>query len=169
MVPLTTAASPFAARVLAAHLGAEGIVWELRGNVDGPYPVGPVEVLVAEGDLAVAREIVAEQRAAGPDAAGGGADATGAVADAAGGADATGAVTDTAGRTAGERDRSRGLWLVLALVLLAAALLLGRLLESTWAEGSDQPSPSPLPASGASGVGVAVSSAGAGTSAAASA
>ena len=62
MVPLTTAANPFAARVLAAHLGAEGIVWELRGNVDGPYPVGPVEVLVAVDDLAVAREVVTEQR-----------------------------------------------------------------------------------------------------------
>jgi hypothetical protein len=153
MVPLTTAASPFAARVLAAHLGAEGIVWELRGNVDGPYPVGPVEVLVAEGDLAVAREVVAEQRAAAPDAAGGATDDGGAVSDAPGGSDAA-------------RDRSRGLWLVLALVLLAAALLLGRLLESTWAEGSAQPPASPLPASGASGVGVAVSSAGAGTSAA---
>ena len=154
MVPLTTAASPFAARVLAAHLGAEGIVWELRGNVDGPYPLGPVEVLVAEGDLAVAREVVAEQRAAGADATGHG-------------GHATGAVSDAAGRAAAARDRSRGLWLVLALVLLAAALLLGRLLESTWAEGSVQPSASPLPASGASGVGVAVSSAGAGTSAAA--
>jgi hypothetical protein len=153
MVPLTTAASPFAARVLAAHLGAEGIVWELRGNVDGPYPVGPVEVLVAEGDLALAREVVAEQRAAAPDAGGGATDGGGAVSDAPGGSDAA-------------RDRSRGLWLVLALVLLAAALLLGRLLESTWAEGSAQPPASPLPASGASGVGVAVSSAGAGTSAA---
>jgi len=165
MVPLTTAASPFAARVLAAHLGAEGIVWELRGSVDGPYPLGPVEVLVAEGDLAVAREIVAEQGASGAGdtgahTAGGDAGAAG------GGVDA-------------ERDRSsRGLWLVLALVLLAVALLLGRLLESTWAEGSAQAprSPSPLPASGASeasdasdgsapsGVAVAVSSAGPGTS-----
>src|SRR4029453_6316909 len=51
MVPLTT----------AAHLGAEGIVWERRGNVDGPYPVGPVEVLVAEEDLDVARQVVVEQ------------------------------------------------------------------------------------------------------------
>ena len=61
MVPLTTAANPLAARIIAAHLGAEGIVWELRGNVDGPYPVGPVEVLVAEEDLDVARQVVVEQ------------------------------------------------------------------------------------------------------------
>jgi hypothetical protein len=154
MVPLTTAASPFAARVLAAHLGAEGIVWELRGSVDGPYPVGPVEVLVAEGDLAMAREIVAEQSAAGADVSGG--DIEGVAAGA------------PRGQAGARRDRPpRGLWAVLVLVLLAAALLLGRLVESTWAEGSAQvPSP-PLRASGASGasgVGVAVSSAGAGGS-----
>jgi hypothetical protein len=59
MVPLTTAANPLAARILAAHLGAEGIVWQLRGNVDGPYPVGPVEVLVPADDLEVARALVA--------------------------------------------------------------------------------------------------------------
>ncbi|HZA75619.1 MAG TPA: DUF2007 domain-containing protein [Acidimicrobiales bacterium] len=58
MVPLTTAANPMAARILAAHLGAEGIVWQLRGDVDGPYPVGPVEVLVPAADLEVARIIV---------------------------------------------------------------------------------------------------------------
>jgi hypothetical protein len=59
MVPLTTAANPLAARILAAHLGAEGIVWQLRGNVDGPYPVGPVEVLVPADDLELARAVVA--------------------------------------------------------------------------------------------------------------
>jgi Putative prokaryotic signal transducing protein len=59
MVPLTTAANPLAARILAAHLGAEGIVWQLRGDVDGPYPVGPVEVLVPADDLEVARAVVA--------------------------------------------------------------------------------------------------------------
>jgi Putative prokaryotic signal transducing protein len=159
MVTLTTAASPFAARVLAAHLGAEGIVWELRGSVDGPYPVGPVEVLVAEGDLAMAREIVAEQSAAGADF---------------GGVDTEGVGAGTPGGGAGARGdgSSRGLWAVLVLVLLAAALLLGRLVESTWAEGSAQVPSSPLPASGASGasgVGVAVSSAGAGGSPAAAA
>jgi Putative prokaryotic signal transducing protein len=59
MVPLTTVANPMAARILAAHLGAEGIVWQLRGDVDGPYPVGPVEVLVPADDLEVARALVA--------------------------------------------------------------------------------------------------------------
>lgn len=102
MVPLTTVATPFAARVLAAHLGAEGIVWELRGNVDGPYPVGPVEVLVSEDQLALARELVAEQ--VPPDAP----------------------ATAATGRT------PRELWLLLAAVLLVAAVLLGRLLVLTW-------------------------------------
>jgi hypothetical protein len=112
MVPLTTAADPFAARVLAAHLGAEGIVWELRGNVDGPYPVGPVEVLVAEADLAVARAIVTESAVA-PTAAADGHPGE-----------------DTAG--AGSRSSTRQLWVLLIGVALAAALLLGRLVMLTW-------------------------------------
>ncbi len=58
MVLLTTAANPMAARILAAHLGSEGIVWQLRGDVDGPYPVGPVEILVPEDDLDLARVII---------------------------------------------------------------------------------------------------------------
>jgi hypothetical protein len=58
MVLLTIAANPLAARILAAHLGAEGIVWQLRGNVDGPYPVGPVEILVSAEDLEEARVVV---------------------------------------------------------------------------------------------------------------
>jgi hypothetical protein len=51
MVTLRTASSGFEAQLLAARLGAEGIVWELRGNVGGPYPVGPVSVLVPEEQL----------------------------------------------------------------------------------------------------------------------
>jgi hypothetical protein len=50
MVRLMTAANPMEARIVAARLGAEGIVWQFRGSVDGPLAVGPVEVLVdAEG------------------------------------------------------------------------------------------------------------------------
>lgn len=100
MVPLTTAANPFAARILAAHLGAEGIVWELRGNVDGPYPVGPVEVLVAVDDLAVAREVVTEQREH-------------LVTD-----------LDAAPIRAADERTPRELWWLLAMVLMAAATLL---------------------------------------------
>ena len=108
MVPLTTAANPFAARVLAAHLGAEGIVWELRGNVDGPYPVGPVEVLVAADDLAVAREVVSEQlEHLAPEG-------------------------DVLASEVGGGRSPRALWLLLAMVLLVAATLLGRLLALTW-------------------------------------
>ncbi len=58
MVRLATVQSGFEAKVLAARLGAEGIVWELRGGVDGPYPMGPVTVLVQEHDLDVARELL---------------------------------------------------------------------------------------------------------------
>jgi hypothetical protein len=58
MVRLSTVTSSFHARVIAARLGAEGIVTELRGNVDGLYPVGDVHVFVGEDDLAVARELL---------------------------------------------------------------------------------------------------------------
>jgi hypothetical protein len=43
---VVTAPDAFGARVMAARLGCEGIVWELRGAVDGPYPIGPVELHV---------------------------------------------------------------------------------------------------------------------------
>lgn len=47
MVRLTTVAGAFHARVLAARLGADGILTELRGNVEGPYPgMGLVDVYV---------------------------------------------------------------------------------------------------------------------------
>jgi hypothetical protein len=59
MVPLVTGSTPFEAKVLAARLGAEGILWELRGEVDSIYPVGRgVDVLVAEDDVEVARELL---------------------------------------------------------------------------------------------------------------
>ena len=44
--------------MIAARLGADGIVTQLRGGVDSPYPIGEVEVLVAEEDLDVARELL---------------------------------------------------------------------------------------------------------------
>jgi len=116
MVPLTTVANPVAARIVAAHLGAEGIVWELRGNVDGPYPVGPVVVLVAEDDLAVARELVVEQddEPVPPRPARRPVPAT-----------AASLVGAPAGRT---RRSARERWLVIAVLLIVAAMVLGRLL-----------------------------------------
>ncbi len=58
MVPVATVTSSFEARLLAARLGAEGVLWELRPPVDGPYPVSPVQVLVAATDEALARELL---------------------------------------------------------------------------------------------------------------
>jgi len=58
MVRLATVNSSFHARVIAARVGVEGIITELRGNVDGPYPVGDVHVFVAEDDLAIAQELL---------------------------------------------------------------------------------------------------------------
>ncbi|HLM64374.1 MAG TPA: hypothetical protein VK306_08765 [Acidimicrobiales bacterium] len=63
---MTTVANPLTARILAAQLGAEGVVWQLRG-ADDLYPVGPVELLVDETDLEVAREVLTAVTADGPD------------------------------------------------------------------------------------------------------
>ena len=58
MVRLATVNTSFHARVIAARLGAEGIVTDLRGNVDGLYPVGNVHVYVDQEDLAEAQELL---------------------------------------------------------------------------------------------------------------
>ena len=50
--------STFHARVIAARLGADGIVTQLRGSVDGPYPIGDVSVWVTEEDAESARELL---------------------------------------------------------------------------------------------------------------
>jgi hypothetical protein len=59
MAHLTTVGGSFHARVVAARLGAEGILVELRGPVDGPYPdLGSVDVWVPEDQLGEAREVL---------------------------------------------------------------------------------------------------------------
>src|SRR5918998_6617723 len=58
MVRLATVGHSFHARVIAARVGAEGIVTELRGAVDGPYPMGDVHVYVPEIDLPIAQELL---------------------------------------------------------------------------------------------------------------
>jgi Putative prokaryotic signal transducing protein len=61
MVPVATASSSFEARVIAARLGADGIVWQFRGSLDGPLgslPGGEVTVLVVEDDYEAARDLL---------------------------------------------------------------------------------------------------------------
>jgi Putative prokaryotic signal transducing protein len=59
MVKLMTADDAFGAKVVAAKLGVEGIVWQLKGGVDGPYPFGPVHVFVTAEDLEAAKAVLA--------------------------------------------------------------------------------------------------------------
>jgi hypothetical protein len=59
MVRLMTVDDAFGAKVVAARLGVEGIVWQLKGGVDGPYPLGPVHVYVTAEDLEAARAVMA--------------------------------------------------------------------------------------------------------------
>ena len=58
MVRLTTCADGFEARLVAARLGSEGVVWSLRGAHDGPLAFGTVDVLVDADDLEVAQEVL---------------------------------------------------------------------------------------------------------------
>ena len=59
MVLLVSATGAFHARVLAARLGSDGIPTELRGALEGPYPLGgQVDVYVRRSDLAVASELL---------------------------------------------------------------------------------------------------------------
>jgi hypothetical protein len=58
LVHLRTVHNTFHARVIAARLGADGIVTQLRGSVDGPYPIGNVSVWVREEDAEEARELL---------------------------------------------------------------------------------------------------------------
>ncbi|MCU1486268.1 MAG: hypothetical protein JWN67_3014 [Actinomycetia bacterium] len=58
MVPVVRVADGFHARVIAARLGSEGIVTQLRGGIDSPYPMGAVEVLVGEDDLEDAKALL---------------------------------------------------------------------------------------------------------------
>jgi hypothetical protein len=99
MVRLATVRDTFHARVIAARLGAEGIVTQLQGNVGGPYPVGDVHVFVGEDDLDAARELLLVD-------------------------DVESAFDDSV-----DNDwlvPSRELWLVLAAIILMAAVLFAR-------------------------------------------
>lgn len=106
MVPVARPTSTFAAQLLAARLGAEGIVWQLRG-FDSVYPVQAVEVLVAADDLERARDVIRLAEADG--------DLVGA---------ATGSVVgdDPAG------DRRAGMVFGAVLVALVVGFLLARIL-----------------------------------------
>jgi hypothetical protein len=58
LVHLRTVQTAFHARVIAARLGADGIVTQLQGSIDGPYPLGDVSVWVAEDDAESAVELL---------------------------------------------------------------------------------------------------------------
>jgi hypothetical protein len=100
MVRLVTVGSTFHARVIAARLGAEGVLCDLRGNVDGPYPMGDVHVYVPEDELDAATELLL--------------------------ADEVESAFDGAASGADDAGRVWQLWVVIAAILLAASLSLAR-------------------------------------------
>jgi len=66
LVPLAQGLTDFEAKVLTAQLGAEGIIWQVRGVVDSVYPLGDIDVLVPIDELDAARPLLLGG-SAGPD------------------------------------------------------------------------------------------------------
>jgi hypothetical protein len=64
---LATVPDGFEAKLLAARLGADGIVCELRGGVDGMYPIGPAHVYVDERDFDTAVALLVCEDHGAPD------------------------------------------------------------------------------------------------------
>ncbi len=58
MVHLLTVDSGFEAKLIRARLGADGVVCEIRGGVDGPYPVGPAHLYVLADDVELATALL---------------------------------------------------------------------------------------------------------------
>ncbi len=69
MVHLVSVHDEFHARVIAARLGSDGILTELRPPLGGPYPLrGEVGVYVGEGDLSLAQQLLLADQAEAPPA-----------------------------------------------------------------------------------------------------
>src|SRR4051812_8757154 len=51
LAPVAQDLTDFEAKVVTARLGADGILWELRGVVDSLYPLGRIDVLVPVDEL----------------------------------------------------------------------------------------------------------------------
>ena len=102
MVRLATVGSSFHARVIAARLGSEGIVTDLRGNIDGLYPVGDVHVYVDEADLDEAKELLMVD-------------------------EVESAFDDPAGEDGADRGAPRELWVIVAAILGIAAVMVARM------------------------------------------
>lgn len=89
LVPVATGLSDFEAKLLAAQLGAEGILWQTRGIVDSIYPFGGIDVLVPAAQADEARQVVVclgerVSADAGPSGGPGGGDPPGARSDSTG-------------------------------------------------------------------------------------
>lgn len=66
-MPVAQASTPFEAKLLAARLGADGVLAQVTGGPDGPYPVGPYAVLVEPEQAELARALLAATDHRDPD------------------------------------------------------------------------------------------------------
>jgi len=58
MVKLVSVSDHFQAKLLRARLGADGVLCELRGPVDGVYPIGRVHLYVPADELSLAQALI---------------------------------------------------------------------------------------------------------------
>jgi hypothetical protein len=58
MERLVTVDSTFEAKLIAARLGSDGVICEIRGGVDGPYPIGPFHICVPVAEFDLARDLL---------------------------------------------------------------------------------------------------------------
>ena len=62
MALLLTTSNAFEARLIAARLASDGILAELRGATDTPYPgLFDISVFVPEDELDIARALTSEE------------------------------------------------------------------------------------------------------------
>ncbi len=110
MVHLTTVNGAFHAQVVAARLGADGILTQLRGAVGTTYPfVGEVQVYVSEEEAEAAREILLADQ----------------VEAALAGVEGEAGEDDEEVARGPARRRSRRVWLVVTTAVLLACIFLG--------------------------------------------
>jgi hypothetical protein len=64
LAPVAEGLTDFEAKVVTARLGADGILWEVRGIVDSLYPLGRIDVLVPLDELEAAQLSLSEDAAA---------------------------------------------------------------------------------------------------------
>jgi hypothetical protein len=118
----------FEAKVVTARLGADGILWELRGIVDSMYPLGGIDVLVPLDELEAARNCLVGLEAGADNAP----------------TDPDRAPEPVTGATRPVADPGRRWWVTAALIAGAVAFVAVRFVATVaWLQGDSRDECSP--------------------------